>query len=262
MSLGIKISQSPLRPAIDELILRGLSAKKIARHLFETGASDTFSEKTISDYKSNFFRTQDSPLMAVAKVAQDLVNNDPPKNGDMFASHFTFTSTKADLDMIYERIEALKKLAKENPDDEQYDKRLFAALESAGKIRDRVYKFNYEQIRRSILITVGKKICMAAVSIFLPYIAKDKRAEVLERFESAVTPMLGIRDLPGDPDTEEAEIVVSAPAAAKPVAAVVEPPAAAPKPSIQPVYEAPPMAPEAAQFLDDDFFMSEDSTDG
>jgi hypothetical protein len=252
-----------MRPAIDELILKGLSAKKIARHLFETGASDTFSEKTISDYRANFFRTQDSPLLAVAKVAQDLVENDPPvAPGDMFASHFTFNSTKADLDMIYERIKELRKLAKENPDDEQYDKRLFAALESAGKIRDRVYKFNYEQIRRSILLTTGKKICMAAVSIFLPYVPKDKRAEAVERFESAVTPMLGIRDLPDDPEVEEAEIVESAPAAAQPVAA--RQPATD---SIQPVYDAPAAPPvdpanQADTFLDDDFFMSDGAADG
>lgn len=253
MSLGNKIAQSPLRPTIDELILKGLSSKKIAHHLFESGASDTFSEKTISDYKANIFRQKDSPLMAVAAVAQNLTDNDPPpgNSGEMLASHFTFNSTKSDLDFIYTRINALKILADANPEDDQYDKRIQDYMNRAEKIRERVFKFQYEQIRRAILVSVGKKICMAAVSIFLPYIPKEKRAEAVERFESAVTPMLGKRDMPAEPFAENAEIVESAPSGTTTVVPTPSVPAAPPVESIV----APPVSPEFVDFMldgDDD----------
>lgn len=260
MALGNKIAQSPLRPTIDELILKGFSSKKIAHHLFESGASDTFSEKTISDYKANIFRQKDSPLMAVAAVVQNLTDNDPPpgNNSEMLASHFTFNSTKADLDFIYSRINTLKILAEANPEDDQYDKRIQDYMNRAEKIRERVFKFQYEQIRRAILVSVGKKICMAAVSIFLPYVNKDKRAEAVERFESAVTPMLGKRDMPSEPFAEDAEIVESAPSAAVAVAptpppAPPPPPPAAPAPAAAIV--SPPVSPEFVNFMldgDDD----------
>lgn len=201
MSLGMKISTSSLRPMIDELLLRGLSAKKIARHLYESGQEETFSEGTIADYRANFFRQGDSPLMQVVKVTQDLGDNEPPPSNDheTLAQHFTFKSTKTDLDLLYERIEKLKVLADAHPDDDQYDNRIKSYMDQAEKIRNRVFKFQYEQIRRAIMLTVGKKICMAAVSIFLPYIPAEKRTEAVQRFESMIGPLLDIRKLPDAP---------------------------------------------------------------
>lgn len=205
MSLGMKIAQSHMRPLIDELLMKGLSAKKIARQLYESGQEETFSENTIADYRANFFRQGDSPLMQVVKVTQDLADNDPPPTTDheTLAAHFTFKSTKEDLDLIYDRIRKLKVLADNNPDDDQYDLRIKGLMDQAEKIRARVFKYQYEQIRRAIMLTIGKKICMAAVSIFLPYIAPNKRDEAVRRFESMIGPLLDVRKLPDDPGQAE-----------------------------------------------------------
>jgi len=218
MSLGMKVAQSSIRPLIDELLVKGFSAKKIARQLYESNQEETFSEGTIADYRANFFRAGDSPLMQVVKVTQDLGANEPPPSNDheTLAQHFTFKSTKFDLDLLYERIAKLKTLADAHPDDDQYDNRIKSYMDQAEKIRGRVFKHQYEQIRRAIMLTVGKKICMAAVSIFLPYIPAEKRNEAVSRFESMIGPLLDIRKLPDAPG--EVDIVGDNPAAVPPAA--------------------------------------------
>lgn len=216
MSLGMKISQSPLRPLIDEMLMRGVSVKRIARQLYESGSQETFSESTISDYRANFFRTGQSTLMQVVKVTQDLGDNElPPANDhETLAQHFTFKSTKFDLDLIYGRVKKLLVLADANPDDDQYDNRIKSLMDHAEKIRARVFKFQYEQMRRAIMLTTGKKICVAAVSTFLPYIPADKRTLAVKQFESMVGPLLDVRKLPDAPG--EVDIVVDNPAAVPP----------------------------------------------
>jgi hypothetical protein len=201
---GFKISQSELRPQIDELLARGYSPKRIARILVEEG-KEAFSENTISEYKRNYFRREDSPLMSVVKVARNLAENElaPTNSREYLAHHFTFKKTKEDLDRIYERIRTLEKLAKEEPDDDSYDKRICHYMDMAEKIRVRVFRHQYEQMRRAVLVTIGKKICMAAVSIFLPYIASEKRDEAVRRFEDMVQPLLGVGAVPEEPEDIE-----------------------------------------------------------
>ena len=190
-----KITQSPLRPIVDEMLLKGFAPKQISKQLAILG-HEPFNENTIRSYRDEHFKSDSNPTVQAIKVLQNIGDNDPsPSNeGEYLASHFTFKSTKEGLDMLYDRIRKLKELADKYPGDPTFDKRISDYIDSAEKIRMRVFRFQYEQVRKAILLTVGKKLCMAAVSSFLPFIRKEDRDTAVSQFERMIQPMLEVKN--------------------------------------------------------------------
>lgn len=198
---GDKIAQYERRAVVDDLLLKGMPPKRICRYLFEM-YSDRFTEKAITDYRANFFRNENGIVNQIIKASQELADHDPPPTSDreVLASYFTFKRTKEDLDLIYERIRALREIATKMPYDDSYDKRIVLLLAQAEAIRNRVFRHQYEQIRKAVVLNIGKKICMAAINVFLAYVPSDKRKEAVERFDALVKPMLGLTAIPDEPD--------------------------------------------------------------
>lgn len=229
---GSKVNESPRRALIDDLLMKGMPPKRIVRYMREM-YNEQFTEKAISDYRTNFFRSDNGIVNQIIKASQDLADKEHPPTSDreMLASYFTFKKTRDDLDIIYERIRAVRKLANEMPFDDNYDKRLVLLFSQAESIRNRVFRHQYEQIRKAILLNIGKKICMAAINVFLVYIPTDRRKEAVERFEALVKPMLGLTAIPEEPE----DIAVAKEGAVDPL-----PPEDPPFPEEPPPIEEPP----------------------
>jgi len=198
---GNKIATSDLRPQVDKYLTGGMSPRNISRYL-RAEHGKTFHEKTVKDYRDNYFRKEDGPIGAIVKVTENLVENDLPAKSDMemFSRHFSFKSTNSDLELIYGRIRELKVRASAFPWDDTYDKRIATYLAQAEGIRSRVFRYQYEGIRKSILLNAGKKIVTAAISIFLPYVTPSRRKEAVTRFQSTVAPLLGMVVVPDEPE--------------------------------------------------------------
>lgn len=198
--LGKKISESKHRPQIDEYLNGGMSPKKVARYM-AAEHGETFNEKTIKDYRDNIFRKKDGPIGAIVQVTRNLADNELPATSEreLMSRHFSFRSTNADLELIYDRIRTLKISAITFPFDDTYDKRIATYLAQAEGIRTRVFRYQYENIRRAVLLNIGKKIVTAAISVFLPYVVPGKRKEVVGRFQSMVAPLLGLPAVPEEP---------------------------------------------------------------
>jgi hypothetical protein len=197
---GNKIATSDKRPVIDDMLLKGMPPKRIARYMREM-YNEQFTEKTISDYRDNFFRSEKGIVHQLIQASQDLADKEQPATSDreILSQYFSFKQTHGDLGMIYERIRVLQELAVKYPFDDSYDERIVKLLNQAENIRTRVFRHQYENIRRSILLKVGKKIVMAAINVFLPYIQAEKRREAVERFEAIVKPLLGLTAVPDEP---------------------------------------------------------------
>jgi hypothetical protein len=215
---GSKIAESDKRPVVEDLLLKGMPTKRISRYLREMYGLN-FSEKTIADFRDNFFRSENGVVNQLIQASRDLVDNDPPATSDreLLSQYFSFKQTHGDLGLIYERVRKLKEFADKMPFDESYDKRISMLLTTAEAIRTRVYKHQYEQMRKGILLNVGKKIVMAAINVFLPYIPSDKRKDAVTKFEAIIKPMLGMSSTPDEPEDiidikEEMDIASSEPA--------------------------------------------------
>ena len=206
MTIVEQIAVSEARPLIDQLLLEQLAYPEIVKKVAEK-KEIIFTAEDIERYHKESYKSGDSPLRQVIQVTQDLSNGEPPALDEFskLSMHFSFKKTNEDLDLIYERIRDLRAGARVNLDDPTYDRRIKEYLSQAEAIRTRVYRHQYEQIRHAVLLTVGKKICMAAISILMPYIHKDYRAEAMRKFQSAVEPMLDIRSVPDIPVDVAAE---------------------------------------------------------
>lgn len=196
-----KIESSPVRPVIDKYLTEGLDSKVIVARIADE-QSVIFTVDEIKEYAKKFRVSSTMVVNQVVNTLQDISKRDMPPMSEMdrLASNFSFTRTNDDLDLIYDRIRQLRTLAEANPDERSYDVRIKDYLAQAESIRTRVFRHQYEHIRKAVLMTVGKKICAAAISVLMPYIHKELRAEALKRFQSSVEPLLDMDAVPAMPD--------------------------------------------------------------
>ena len=73
-------------------------------------------------------------------------------------------------------------------------------LQKAEGIRNRVFKSQYEDLRKSLLLNIGKKIVSAAIGVLMPYIPYNKQSEAKQRFLSAIEPLLSKEANPEEPE--------------------------------------------------------------
>lgn len=189
---GDKVAQSDKRALIDDLLLKGMPPKRIVLYLRNVHNFNDFTEKAIADYRAVHFRSENGLVAQIIKASQELADREPPATSDreLLAGYFSFKATNDDLKLLYDRIKTVKEFAEKYPFDESYDERLVKLMAQAESIRTRVFRHQYEHIRKAVLLNIGKKICMAAVNVFLAYIPSDRRKEAVQKFEAIVKPML------------------------------------------------------------------------
>ena len=200
------VNSSPVRQHVDRLLLEGLGPPVVAHRIKEEYGVE-FTVAAVQNYNKEYLKKGDSTVHQILKLNDNLATAELPPSNDLerMSSHFSFAKTCDELDFLDERVRALGVLAKANPDDRTYDNRIKDYMAHMEAIRNRVYKYQYEKMRQAVLITTGKKICMAAVSIFLPYIVREHRTDALKRFQSAVEPLLDLGSVPDAPKEAQTE---------------------------------------------------------
>lgn len=196
-----QLETAPFRPALDLLILEGRTDVEIAKKIcidFDV----LVTPETVVKYRANFYNKGDNTVLQIAKVAADIAKNElPPVTvTDKLSYYFSFQKAVEDLDMLYDRIRKLKVAADADIEEPSFDKRIQVAIAQCEAIRVRVFRHQYENIRKAAIMTVGKKIISAAISILIPYIHKDHRREAMGRFQSAIEPLLDDQIVPDMPD--------------------------------------------------------------
>jgi len=201
MNIVEKIAVSDARSLIDKMLLEKRSCSDICREVADKHKL-VFHPDDIESYGKEMFLRGNSTIHQVIKVVRDINANELPGNSEFekLSMNFSFQKTNEDLDMLYDRIRQLKKLADANPEDASYDKRIKDHLAQAEAIRTRVFRHQYEHIRKAVLLSQGKKICLAAISVLMPYIPGVHKDEALKKFQSAIEPLLDAKAVPDRPD--------------------------------------------------------------
>ena len=201
MNIIDTIAASEARPFIDGLIMEKTPSSLIATAVGEKYGT-IVEPADIEKYRQAMPAATPEVVKQIVQVTNDLAGKEMPATDELskLSMNFSFQKTNEDLDLLYDRIRKLKVLADANPDDPTYDRRISEYIAKAEAIRTRVFKHQYEQIRQAILLTVGKKIATAAVSILVPYIHRDHKQDAMRRFQAAIEKLLDMKTLPDVPE--------------------------------------------------------------
>jgi len=200
MTILERIAAHEARPLIEALIAERAPSSAISEAVVQKYGI-LFEPADIEKYRQQSMLEEGSPIRQIVKVTGDLAGSELPPTDELskLSFNFSFQKTNEDLDLLYDRIRKLKVLADANPDDPTFDRRIAEYISKAEAIRTRVFRNQYEQIRQAILLTIGKKICTAAISILFPYIPKDFRPEAMRRFQASIESLLDAKVIPDAP---------------------------------------------------------------
>ena len=196
-----KVAASRARALIEEMLIARKPLQEIMRTVAEK-TGEAFDETDISEYNKDYMLTGKSLVSEVINMSRDMAKHDcpPASDADHLAQFFSFKNTTDDLEMIYNRVRELREEAKKHPDDDSYDGRVVKYMDQAEKIRARVIKNQFDSLRKTILLTIGKKIAAAAVAVFLPYISQSHKDEARKKFLDAIEPLIDTEMVPKVPE--------------------------------------------------------------
>lgn len=195
------VAASSARALIEESYMAGKTPEEIMV-LVAQQTGEAFDLDDIKEYHKQYILKGRSLVSECIDVAKNLATAEiPPVNeADQLAKYFSFKSTNDDLELIYNRIRELKSFASLDNADDTFDARIVKYLDQAEKIRNRVVKNQFENLRKAILLNIGKKIALAAINSFMPYILSGKKDEARERFLKAIQPLIDSEMAPPVPD--------------------------------------------------------------
>ena len=202
-----KVAASKARSLIEEMLIARKPIPDIMVAVAEK-TGEAFDVDDIFEYNKEYILQGKGLVNEVINMAKDISKHEIPAvtDADQLAQFFSFKNTNDDLTMIYNRVRELRIEAVKNPGDDSYDSRVVKYLDQAEKIRNRVIKNQFDNLRKTILMTIGKKIASAAVAVFLPYVGPSKRDEARKKFLAAIEPLIDSEMVPPVPDDiKEAE---------------------------------------------------------
>lgn len=200
MDRADKIASSPARALVEQKLLAGTPLEVIAQEI-ATETGEAFDVGAIKQYQDKYLANGKGLCNDVINTTKDLSKFELPAVSeiDTLSSYFSFKKTNEDLNLIYDRIRELNSLAKSYPDNDSFDKRISEYIKRADCIKERIVKSQYEDLRKSLLLNMGKKLVIAAIGVLMPYIPYDKRDEARKRFMSAIEPLINNEIIPPDP---------------------------------------------------------------
>jgi hypothetical protein len=201
MDKADKVASSLARALIEQKILAGTPVDIIAQEV-ATETGEALDVGAIQAYQKKYLQNGKGLCNDVINTTKDMSKFELPAVSeiDTLSSYFSFKKTNEDLTLIYDRIRDLNTLARQNPDNDSFDKRISEYIKRADCIKERIVKSQYEDLRKSLLLNMGKKLVIAAIGVLMPYIAYDKREEARKRFMSAIEPLINNEIVPPDPE--------------------------------------------------------------
>lgn len=207
MKKSDRVAASKARAFIEEMLIARKPLSDIIKAVAEK-SGEAFDVDDINEYNKDYLLQGKGLVNEVINMSKDIAKHECPPTSDaeVLAKYFSFKDTTDNLDMIYARVRELREEAKKHPDDDSYDSRVVKYLDQAEKIRARVIKNQFDNLRKTILLTIGKKIASAAVGVFLPYISSTNRDEARKKFLAAIEPLIDTEMVPKTPeDIQEVE---------------------------------------------------------
>jgi hypothetical protein len=200
MDKADKIASSLARGLLEQKLLAGIPVDKIVQEI-ATETGEAFDVDAINLYRKRYLEEGKGLMNDCIAVSKDLSKFELPavSEVDTLSSYFSFKKTNEDLTLIYDRIRELNTLARQNPDNDSFDKRISEYIKRADCIKDRIIKGQYEDLRKSLLLNMGKKLVVAAIGELMPYIPYAKRDEAKRKFMSAIEPLINNEMVPPDP---------------------------------------------------------------
>ncbi len=206
MELGdsSKIANSKNRLDIESKIIGGMSDHDICLYALDKH-KEVLNLADVIAYKREYLMQCRGLIHRIADAAKDLNKKEMPpvSEVDRLSGFFSFQKANEDLNMIYSRIRELHSLAIADPTEDSYDKRIAEYLKRVDTIKASLLKNQFEDLRRSVLLNIGKKIVIAAINIFLPYIKADERDIARQKFMNAIEPLIN-PETPKEPEDIEA----------------------------------------------------------
>ncbi|MEM5778695.1 MAG: hypothetical protein QXK49_03650 [Candidatus Aenigmatarchaeota archaeon] len=176
---------------------------EIEKYIFENIADKSFEEisvelsnkydliitpEDVEDYYRKVIVQGKALITQVANASKDVTELDFNLDKDLsnVVARFSYDVLSKEFNLIYDRIEELYKYAKNDPQNSSYDKRIIAYLERANQLRNFILKDAFEDLKRSVIADVGKRIIISAFSTFLHYIPDEYKNEAKDKFMNAI----------------------------------------------------------------------------
>jgi hypothetical protein len=185
----MKIEKSPKRIEIEKRIIELMHQKnpiEISTILTQE-FGEVFEPFDVEYYIKKYISSGNSIVKKVADAADVSFNLGIDNSILEVSRRFSISEINKEFEIIYDRVKKLYELAKIYPDDPSYDRRIVAYLERASILRSVIMKDYMTEIKKNIMLDIGKRIILGAISIFIPYIPDSKKIEAKNKFMSFIS---------------------------------------------------------------------------
>ncbi len=150
--------------------------------------NEIFSPEEIEEYYDEIIAQGKAIVGQIADAAKDVATVDFDFDADLtnVIARFSYDVISKEFEIIYDRIKTLYNLSKQDPDNPSYDKRIVSYLERANQLRSFVLKDAFNELKRTLILDIGKRIIISAISTFIPYIPEDKKDEAKNKFMKSI----------------------------------------------------------------------------
>jgi hypothetical protein len=188
----MKIEKSPKRIEIEKRIIELMPQKnpiEISTILTQE-FGEVFEPFDVEYYIKKYISNGKAIIQKVVDAANESLNLNIDNSVLEVSRKFSISEINREFEIIYDRIKKLYELAKIYPDEPSYDRRIVAYLERASILRSVVMKDYMTEIKKNIMLDIGKRIILGAISIFIPYIPDSKKIEAKDKFMAFISNLL------------------------------------------------------------------------
>jgi len=188
----MKIEKSPKRIEIEKRIIELMPQKnpiEISTILTQE-FGEVFEPFDVEYYIKKYISNGRAIIQKVVDAANESLNLNIDNSVLEVSRKFSISEINREFEIIYDRIKKLYELAKIYPDEPSYDRRIVAYLERASILRSVVMKDYMTEIKKNIMLDIGKRIILGAISIFIPYIPDSKKIEAKDKFMAFISNLL------------------------------------------------------------------------
>jgi hypothetical protein len=188
----MKIEKSPKRIEIEKRIIELMPQKnpiEISTILTQE-FGEVFEPFDVDYYIKKYISNGKAIIQKVVDAANESLSLNIDNSVLEVSRKFSISEINKEFEIIYDRIKKLYELAKIYPDEPSYDRRIVAYLERASILRSVVMKDYMTEIKKNIMLDIGKRIILGAISIFIPYIPDSKKIEAKDKFMAFISNLL------------------------------------------------------------------------
>jgi len=188
----MKIEKSPKRIEIEKRIIELMPKKSPVEIsiIITQEFGEVFEPLDVEYYINKYISNGNAIIQKVVDAAEESLNLGIDNSVLEVSRKFSISEINKEFEIIYDRIKKLYELARMYPDEPSYDRRIVAYLERASILRSVVMKDYISEIKKNIMMDLGKRIILGAISTFIPYIPDTKKIEAKDKFMAFISNLL------------------------------------------------------------------------